>query len=87
MSQAKRVRLADRLLEAQRLEELRAEWSVEHVAAFCCVSTAFIYRSDCPRIEKRGVTGIAGKSMIRFIPADVRRWNDRRTKHTDEDAA
>lgn len=79
MPAAKRTR-TDWLQEALLLEQLRAEWTVAHVAAFCTVSTSFIMRSECPKIEKEGVRGVKGKRMIRFDPAAVRAWNNGRTR-------
>ena len=70
---------AEWLEEAILLEQLGAEWTVGHVAAFCTVSTSFIMRSACPKIEKSGVRDVKGKRMIRFEPAEVRAWNSGRT--------
>lgn len=68
------------LQEAALLAQLGGEWEVAHAAAFCTVSESFIYRSDCPRIEKHGQRDVKGKPMVRFNPADVKQWNARRTK-------
>lgn len=78
MPGAKRSR-AEWLQEALLLEQLCSEWEVGHVAAFCTVSEGYIYRSDCPRLEKAGQDSITGKHMIRFVPAEVRAWNSGRT--------
>lgn len=63
----KRVEL---LQEAALLAQLGSEWEVAHVAAFCTVSESFIYRSDCPRIEKHGQRDVKGKPMVRFSTWD-----------------
>ena len=71
---------ADWLQEAEVLERMGGEWEVHHAAAFCTVSPSFLYRSDCPRLEKAGLRDVKGKSMIRFDPQQVRQWNAKRTK-------
>lgn len=67
------------LQEAELLERLGSEWEVGHAGAYCTLSDSSIYHSDCPRVEKASVRGIQGRPMIRFIPADVRAWNAKRT--------
>lgn len=80
MGETRRKTRAELLAEAHLLEQMQGEWTVAHVAAFCTVSESFIYRCDCPRIEKEGVRGIKGKTMPRFNPAEVRAWNATRNK-------
>lgn len=67
------------LQEALLLEQMGGEWTMAHAAAFCMCSESFLYRSSCVKLKKKGDRDIAGKPMIRLLPADVRAWNTGRT--------
>lgn len=71
---------AEWLQEALLLEQLGGEWEVGHAAAFCGLSDDSIYRSQCPRIRKAGEREVKGRGRLRFLPADVRTWNAKRSK-------
>lgn len=79
MSAQKKSR-TELLQEALLLEQMNGEWTIAHAAAFCMCSETFIYRSSCVKLKKDGDRNIAGKSMIRLLPADVRSWNNARTQ-------
>jgi hypothetical protein len=68
------------LQEALLLEQLGSEWEVTHAAAFSGVSENYIYRSTCKRLRKETDRGVGLRPPVRFRPADVRAWNDARTK-------
>lgn len=68
------------LREAKALEDLGADWEIQHVAAFCGVSVSYVYRAtNLERIERAGGRGVKGKPMLYFNPAVVRAWNAART--------
>lgn len=73
-------RRSELLQEALLLEQLGSEWTAAHAAAVCTVSENYIYHSDCPRVVKQGTRSVKGRGRVRFIPADVKEWNDRRTQ-------
>lgn len=71
---------AELLQEAMLLEQMGAEWDVDHVAAFARVSVSYVYKSQCPRVHKRTEGQVSGKGRVAFIPKAVRAWNDARTE-------
>lgn len=80
MSESRRKTRLEWLQEGLVLDQMGGEWEIGHAAAFCTVSESFIYRSQCPRIEKSGNNDVHGKPMLRFDPKVVRAWNASRTK-------
>jgi hypothetical protein len=76
------------LLEAKALEDLGADWSIQHAAAVCGCSASLLYRADIPRVERRGERGVKGKPMLSFRPSVVRAWNESRImNHPTEKAS
>ena len=71
------------LIEAKALEELGAEWTQAHAAAFCNCSTSFLRRSSCPKHHKTG-HGTGEKMQLVYLPAEVRAWNASRRVSCDE---
>lgn len=62
------------LIEAKALDEIGAEWTQAHAAAFCNISTSFLRRSSCPKHFKVG-HGPKGKMQVVYLPHEVRVWN------------
>ena len=74
---------AEWLAEAKLLEEMDMEWETGHAAAVCTLSVSAISISDCPRIYKKGVRGVVGRPMTRYVPWQVKEWNAARTVMLD----
>jgi hypothetical protein len=52
-------------------------WTQAEAAEYLCVSQRYLRASSCPKILLPG-TGLHGKPLVRYNPADVRAWAQQR---------
>jgi hypothetical protein len=52
-------------------------WTQAEAAEYLCVSQRYLRASSCPKILLPG-TGMRGKPLVRYSPADVRGWAEQR---------